>query len=343
MRYGLVCLASFIASVLLGASAHAAENARVIKDWRAHCGSDRCSTETIAAEGRTTLRLSRPSKRGSPWHMSVRGLPSPLTADAKLVIRIDRLRPSTLSAKRGLAATGGEIYIADQPTLDFVFPMMKKGTAIRVTLRLPGSASRSWSYSLSGISATMLWIDERQGRVGEALRAAAPADAAPITKATADISFLPATLARIHRADEDCSDMADSLTEGKIIKAPLDGNHILYVVPCWSGAYNIFSRIYLYDARYPKAVKPELFATYGDHTGWYGSAHLVNADYDQRTNTLTAFEKYRGPGDCGSIAEYRWTENVLRLMTYRHWGKCDGSRGPDEWPVIFKFSKAPAQ
>lgn len=343
MRHAQTCLAFCVALAVVIVPGRAADNARVIKDWRAHCGAGQCSTETTTADGGVTLRLSRMSNANSPWHLSIRGLPSTLAGETKLVVRIDRLRPSTVSAAEGLRTAGGEIYVAEQATLDAVFPDMKRGSTIRLTLRVPGSTTKSWSFSLNGISATMLWVDERQGRVGEVLRAAAPANAIALTKPGGHIAFLPKTLARIHGADEDCADMVEHLTEGKVIKAPLDSNHVLYVVPCWSGAYNIFSRIYLYDARYPNAVKPELFATYGDHTGWYGSAHLVNADYDQRTKTLTAFEKYRGPGDCGSMAEYRWTENVLRLMTYRHWGKCDGSRGPDEWPVIFKFSKAPAQ
>ena len=33
---------------------------------------------------------------------------------------------------------------------------------------------------------------------------------------------------------------------------------------------------------------------------------------------------------------YRWIDGFWRMLEYRYWGACDGSRQPEQWPVIFQ-------
>lgn len=40
--------------------------------------------------------------------------------------------------------------------------------------------------------------------------------------------------------------------------------------------------------------------------------------FDPRKKLLTIFSKSRGPGDCGSLAEYRLTDRELELETFRY-------------------------
>ena len=41
--------------------------------------------------------------------------------------------------------------------------------------------------------------------------------------------------------------------------------------------------------------------------------------------------------DCGAVGTYQWSEYGFRLMRLRYWGKCDGTKMPEEWPVIYEF------
>ncbi len=86
-------------------------------------------------------------------------------------------------------------------------------------------------------------------------------------------------------------------------------------------------------------LKRSVFAGFSDESGWYGQDQLINAHYDAKTKILSAFEKGRGLGDCGAIPEYTWNEYGWRMMSYRYWGKCDGTHMPEDWPVIYRFNK----
>lgn len=150
---------------------------------------------------------------------------------------------------------------------------------------------------------------------------------------------VPAAVEEKHRADTECEDhdiehMVNARQGGK-----LDEHRSVYLLPCFSGAYNIIYRIYVFDRRYPEDVQPTAFAGYSDELGWYGQLQLINAEFDANTKTLSAFEKGRGLGDCGSVPTYKWNEYGWRMIEYRYWGKCDGSRMPEDWPVIFDFRK----
>lgn len=121
------------------------------------------------------------------------------------------------------------------------------------------------------------------------------------------------------------------------VTAKLSGGKMLYLLPCFAAAYNVVYRVYVFDKRYPDELKRSIFAAYSDAAGWYGKDDLINAQFDPETKTLIAFEKARGVGDCGSIAKYRWSDIGWRMIEYRYWGKCDGTRMPEDWPVIYRF------
>ncbi|MGG6240537.1 DUF1176 domain-containing protein [Nodosilinea sp. AN01ver1] len=60
--------------------------------------------------------------------------------------------------------------------------------------------------------------------------------------------------------------------------------------------------------------------------------------FDPETGLLTVFSKARGVGDCGSLAEYRWTGNELELATFRY-QECSDSPGefvePADYPQVY--------
>lgn len=160
------------------------------------------------------------------------------------------------------------------------------------------------------------------------------------TAAGAAEPVVPDTVDRLMRADRECIDYDASHMRNARETAQLTANHTLYLLPCYTGAYNVIYRVYVVDKRYPDELRRSLFAGFSDENGWYGKDSLINASFDPATRTLTAFEKGRGLGDCGSEPVYRWNEYDWRMIEYRHWGKCDGSRMPEKWPVIYRGKAA---
>ena len=60
------------------------------------------------------------------------------------------------------------------------------------------------------------------------------------------------------------------------------------------------------------------------------------ATFDAKTKSLEIHNKYRGPGDCGSLATYEFPNGTPRLKEFREKSACDGNYvEPKEWPRIF--------
>lgn len=151
---------------------------------------------------------------------------------------------------------------------------------------------------------------------------------------------VPGPVDKLQRADKECVDYdASHLIDARVV-AELGEGQTLYLLPCYTGAYNTMYRVYVFDKRYPDELKPSFFAGYSDATGWYGKDRLVNAHFDPKTKILSAFEKSRGLGDCGAIPSFQWSQYGWRMIEYRYWDKCDGTHMPEQWPVIFRLGKA---
>lgn len=60
------------------------------------------------------------------------------------------------------------------------------------------------------------------------------------------------------------------------------------------------------------------------------------ATFDAKAKRLEIHNKYRGPGDCGSLATYEFPGGTPRLKEFREKSACDGEYvEPKEWPRIF--------
>ena len=150
---------------------------------------------------------------------------------------------------------------------------------------------------------------------------------------------VPQPVDTLMRSDKECQDYNARHLKVARVAAKLGEHQTLYLLPCFTGAYNTIYRIFVFDKRYPGELKRSVFAGYSDETGWQGQDQLINAQYDTKTKILSAFEKGRGLGDCGAIPEYQWIVYGWRMMSYRYWGKCDGTRMPEDWPVIYRYKK----
>lgn len=204
--------------------------------------------------------------------------------------------------------------------------------------------------SLSGATAALLWIDERQGRldtttalVRRGVRpASAVPEAAPLPQVraappAAQTGFgdsgqtLPAALealAEVKACRAETGDRGD-LRE-QVLSARLDDATELWAVPCFAGAYNVGHDWYVTGAggRNPRPV--ELASSSGET-----AAGTINGAYDPDSRTLSAFAKGRGVGDCGRASTWTWTGQRFELSAESEMTECWGVPS-DFWPTTWR-------
>jgi len=152
---------------------------------------------------------------------------------------------------------------------------------------------------------------------------------------------VPAPILARHLAKSECEPLEGGLLDSRLTSAAaLSDNKMLYIIPCFAGAYNIAYRLYVVRNRDVATMRALYFANYSRSLGWYGSDTLINVSYEPETEILRAFGKGRGLGDCGNAALYRWEDFDFKMIEYRAWDRCDGSRPPERWPVIYKAADA---
>lgn len=210
------------------------------------------------------------------------------------------------------------------------------------------------SISLSGFSASLLWIDERQGRLntpaalirhGPRPNAAVPRPPtalAPRPGPAVSQTGLPtrpsATLIRFARSrpcEEGNTEAADL---GLRVEARLSADTLLWSRVCITGAYNFGARYFLTDAQGGSARSVELPQTPqpGDDGMADADRHIYfNASYDPQTREMTTFYKGRGLGDCGYSAAWVWTGDRFLLRQEATMNACAGML-PELWPLTWE-------
>jgi hypothetical protein len=152
-----------------------------------------------------------------------------------------------------------------------------------------------------------------------------------------EAAAVPAEILALHLAKSECEPLEGGLLDSRLASAAaLSDNKMLYVIPCFAGAYNIAYRLYVVRNDDVATMRALYFANYSKSLGWYGSDTLINVSYETETGILRAFGKGRGLGDCGNAAVYRWMDFDFKMLEYRAWDRCNGSRPPERWPVIYR-------
>ncbi len=220
-------------------------------------------------------------------------------------------------------------------------------------------AGETVSISTNGASAALLWIDERQGRLGTTTallrRGERPASSvpappplpelrpAPVADQTGfgdDKQTLPAAL-RALKGVQDClaeSEHSEWLLQN-VMSARLDADTELWAVPCGAGAYNILHQWYLTGPGGRDPRPADLLGSEGrrpaeEASVWPDNA-TVNGGYAPNARTITAFSKGRGLGDCGTTQTWMWTGERFELQAERSMGHCAGVPW-DYWPTTWR-------
>jgi hypothetical protein len=115
----------------------------------------------------------------------------------------------------------------------------------------------------------------------------------------------------------------------------LGGGQSLVEVRCWTAAYQSGSIFFVFRKGAAKQARLLRFQE-PSKQGLTTSFSLSEAEFDAKTRIMRSFAKGRGAGDCGTIAEWKWTGSDFKLA--RYWSKpdCDGEPFDDDakWQVF---------
>jgi hypothetical protein len=205
------------------------------------------------------------------------------------------------------------------------------------TITLSHSGGRIGAISLTGSSAAMRWIDDRQKRAGTTTaivaRGPAPGSAVPAPPAEPVVALAPAasqarlpSLPAVIANREDvraCAEEYDEEDPHRPYVARLSGSEYLWQVPCGMGAYNYTTLYIIARADGSGQRSPDFWP---DHPDWSsnGPDTLINGQYDPKTRLLAAFSKGRGLGDCGDDAAWAWDGHAFRLTHHAVMETCMG-------------------
>lgn len=312
--------------------ATAVPESRTFSDWTVTCGNNGdCTAFGSVADDNGWLRLFMPAGPGAEpvvhvgmW-MSDGSVVPTLTIDGQ---------PFASRIEDDLARIPADRTRA-------VIDALAEGRAAEL-----GTADGSLAVSVSGISAALLWIDERQGRLDTVTalirKGDAPASTVPAAPALPEVAAAPAvaqtglTATQLPDAVEDLDPVRTCRTDTDfnpdfqydIQQYRLAADTVLWGVPCFMGAYNTG---YLYVLTDNAGASPRIVSL---PTTGEAMETPINPEYDPATRRLEAFGKGRGLGDCGTVHQWIWTGREFVLEHERVMDACMGVTA-DLWPVTW--------
>jgi len=319
---------------------------REFRDWRATCDNgNACVAFTGGDSGWLRVGMDAGPDTAPSVSLGIPALNGTKASSVALVID---------GRRHGLGAGPADTFSFDVAPGEVRAVLSELAAASTITATWGGESA---NFPTAGASASLLWIDERQGRLNitTALirRGAQPASTVPaapvlpvVTAAPAisQAGFegdaprpLPATLEALGDVEKCREDTNfNDYIQKAVTAVRLDASTEMWGVPCGAGAYNI---IYSYFLTGAKGVNPRPVDFPGSNgqvlTSEYSPDGLVNPIYDPATRTITAFSKARGIGDCGALQTWTWTGRGFVMSREQVMGECWGMVS-DFWPTTYR-------
>lgn len=323
-----------------------ASESREFREWRATCDNgNACVAFTGGDNGWLRVGMDAGPDAAPSVRVGIPALNGTSASSATLIIdgRRHELRPGPADTFSFIVAPG-----------DVRAVVTALAGASTITAASGGETA---SFPTAGTSASLLWIDERQGRLntttalirrGDQPASSVPAaPALPVITAAPAVSQagfegdaprpLPATLEALGDVEKCREDTSfNDYIQKAVTAVRLDASTEMWGVPCGAGAYNI---IYSYFLTGAKGANPRPVDFPGSNgqvlTSEYSPDGLVNPIYDPATRTITAFSKARGIGDCGALQTWTWTGRGFFMSREQVMGECWGMVS-DFWPTTYR-------
>jgi Protein of unknown function (DUF1176) len=330
-------LIALLSLAILAAPSLAAS--KTVRDWIGTCDDLACFAETTGAGGLAMggqgyrLQIHRSNDASAAWYVKLvaRKVPAP-DGTSPVFFFLDDV---SVESRLGADATGEGFDVSDQASLEQIFPMLRQGLKANITYTAAEGHQRE-EFSLSGLAAVLLWIDERQDRVGNSSQVAAIAPVAPGGGAPPGLRDELVALSVVRECQ--WAVPGEGAETFNVEQHELGDNQTLLVVQCTMGAYQPSTMVFL---RAFDRLDQLAFPSYGSDSGWSGTNYLGFVEFDPKTKELSNYAKSRGLGDCGTSSRYRWTGYDFKLLEYRH-RDCNDDEPVDpdgeipEFPIVYE-------
>lgn len=345
------CVAGVVAA--LGAAPASASVYQQFRDWVVSC-SNGLTCEAFHAEWESPSFRSVLLRRGieplAPVTLELVATPNLLAmagADATVAFLIDDAEVLSVPVKDLRLEPEHQMFVyGDVSGMTRLLSSMQDGKTMKVLMRGKGG-SAAYELPLSGFTASLLRVDDVQGRTGrdDALRAKGsnpPPASAPVRDITS-LDQLPQSI----RVDFDGANAvcrtgeAGQPTVLSGFDFRFENDNRLIGMPCGTaGAYNQPFALYGGKGDTLKRLSiPSMLAG-----GPSVISTVYNVGLDIRGRELTAFFKGRGLGDCGIMQVWTLNEGntdtqgpgtALTLKEQREKPECDGlgEDGTRDWPM----------
>jgi len=323
-----------------------ASESREFRDWRATCDNgNACVAYTGGDSGWLRVGMDAGADAAPSVSLGIPALNGTTASSVALVID---------GRRHGLRAGPADTFSFDVAPGEVGAVLSELAAASTITATWAGESA---SFPTAGASASLLWIDERQGRLNTTTalirRGPQPASAVPAAPALPVITAAPAisqagfegnaprplpatleALGDVEKCREDTN--FNDYIQKAVTAVRLDASTEMWGVPCGAGAYNI---VYSYFLTGAKGANPRNVDFPGSNgqvvTTEYSPDGLVNPIYDPATRTITAFSKARGIGDCGALQTWTWTGRGFVMSREQIMGDCWGMVS-DFWPTTYR-------
>lgn len=333
-----------VAAILAAAAPVSASPYKEIRDTSVSCTNGMtCELSLKGMDDNNELysvALSRAPGPDTPVRLIIR-TSSPLAAGSTVRFEADGKDVLSISADGfDLFPDDNEYTAKDAMAGRMLFAAVKDASNLAVSFNAekPGESR----FSLAGVAGAGLFMDEAQGRLEakDALVRIGGKDTAPsAVRDIVDFDQLPPSIQPdFANPESDCGFVEElRFRYGQGFAVKISDDTELYVLPCaLGGAYNQPYALYqVYDGKASEVVLPAM-----SDDGPTTTSGAVNVDWDQTTRTLTAFDKGRGLGDCGTYDKWVLRDDPadvsFALVESRFKDDCDGEgEGPETWPLLW--------
>lgn len=318
---------------------------KVLKDWNVHCSAVLECSMTHYPEDDKNLIYTFTLKRGTTANAPVfvlMSLKGDLDSETAIHLKVEgREEEFVLPAQADKFDDSIGVYGLEgqlEPFLDAI----KSAKFLTMSVQTKDQKIEG-KISLSGVVASMLFMDESQGREGrtDALHARGDKPAKAVTTRAVALkaqSELPKPVYAIWAGKyAQCSDDEQDIIEkfgGTKIKLDADGS--LFLLPCsYPGAYNM-PYIAVGFAKTENSAWRREFPTIGTR-GPTNMGMAYNLVWNDKKSQLSAFFRGRGIGDCGSKHLWQWEGDsvygALELHEERVKDDCDEKL--DDFPLVW--------
>lgn len=318
---------------------------KTFRDWSVYCTNALSCTLSTQSNGEsvTTFSLTREFGPNTPLKLSVY-VPQDRGTPERLLLVVDG-GATRFELPFNQASRSGEYdpWVFSGPAIQAtLFPAMKAGSSLSARV-YASDGNIEGSFSLSGVVAAALFVDEAQQRLEQtdALHAVGgkiPQQIEGPRQYSSAGQLPPKIRAAWEAATFECSDIApDTFAALNPFSDVPDEHTRIYILPCGGpGAYNAYYAIFREEKTGAAQIVglPQMGANGPGVT--YGA---YNLDWDRNKKTLSAFFKGRGIGDCGLLTTWQWSDggdSGFVLKELRRKDDCDGQNIPlENWPKIW--------